>query len=88
MRMRGLAVGISPPSSVYTGAGGGVKSAEPHDRHPHPNLPPSRGKEFMARLLSAAAFSNELYMRYSNTYACQPIKGRDKIPRLKLVSIT
>ena len=29
----------------------GVKSAEPHDKHPHPSLPPSRGKEFMVWLL-------------------------------------
>ena len=54
----------------------GVKRAEPHHRHPHPNLPPSRGKEFMLWIFSRSCYIQpKLYLKYPNTYPSQPIEG-------------
>ena len=54
----------------------GVKHAKLHHRHPHPNLPPSRGKEFMLRIFSRSCYIQpKLYLKYPNAYPSQPVEG-------------
>ena len=64
----------------------GAKSAEPHDRHPHPSLPPSRGKEFMARILSRSCDTRQrtIHEMLKYIHPSQPVEGEGTLSALRL----
>ena len=45
--------------------------------HPHPDLPPSRGKEFTIWIFSHSCYIQpKLHLKCPNTYPYEPIRGK------------